>query len=86
MNLDESLAADDELADLEWEGHVVGDVWQVRIKWTVLLDQEIITSVGYVWSVFKGESFQFEKSLKIRESVREVMGKVTLWVMFDRLV
>ena len=29
VNLDESLAADDELVDLEWEGHVVGDVWQV---------------------------------------------------------
>ncbi len=41
MNLDESLAADDELADLEWEGHVVGDVWQVRLKGRVFLDREI---------------------------------------------
>jgi hypothetical protein len=51
VNLDESLAADDELADLEWEGHVVGDVWQVRLKGRILLDREIITSVGYVWQV-----------------------------------
>jgi hypothetical protein len=73
VNLDESLAADDELADLEWEGHVVGDVWQVRrVKGRVFLDREIITSV--VRSVFKGEFFQFEKSLKNRESVRQVMG------------
>ncbi len=75
MNLDESLAADDELADLEWEGHVVGDVWQVRIKWTVLLDQEINTVlVMFGRSDLKGESFLFEKSLKNRESVRQVMG------------
>jgi hypothetical protein len=60
VNLDETLAADDELADLEWEGHVVGDVWQVRIKGRVILDQEIITSVGYVCQVS-----QFEKLLKI---------------------
>ncbi len=46
MNLDESLAADDELADLEWEGHVVGDVWQVRLKGRVFLDREINTIMG----------------------------------------
>jgi hypothetical protein len=58
VNLDESLAADDELADLEWEGHVVGDVWQVRLKGRVFLDREIITSVGYVWQVsLKGRVF-----------------------------
>ncbi len=43
VNLDEALAADDELADLEWEGHVVGDVWQVRLKGRVFLDREINT-------------------------------------------
>ncbi len=48
MNLDESLAADDELADLEWEGHVVGDVWQVRLKGRVVLIEKSIQ----LWVMF----------------------------------
>jgi hypothetical protein len=55
VNLDESLAADDELADLEWEGHVVGDVWQVRLQGRVFLDREINTVlVMFDRSDFKG--------------------------------
>ena len=30
VNLDDVLATEDELADVEWEGHVLGDVWQVK--------------------------------------------------------
>ncbi len=65
MNLDESLAAEDELADLEWEGHVVGDVWQVRLKGRVFLDPEINKILGDVWQVrLKGRVFLIEKSIQ----------------------
>ena len=29
MNIDDAMAMTDELAGLEWTGHVVGDVWKV---------------------------------------------------------
>ena len=31
VDLDEALASQDELADLEWEGHVADKVWEVKI-------------------------------------------------------
>ena len=32
MNIDDAMAMTDELAGLEWTGHVVGDVWKVVKK------------------------------------------------------
>ena len=30
VDLDEAMASQDELADLEWEGHVADKVWEVN--------------------------------------------------------
>ena len=30
VNLDEAMAMTDDLADLEWTGHFIGDIWKVN--------------------------------------------------------